>query len=80
MNDAVDERVREVIADIPSGRVLTYGDVAARAGVASARIVGRILGNPDRLRGDVPADAGAASSPWGCPEFSTVADPPPSRT
>ncbi|MFI6311019.1 MGMT family protein [Nocardia fusca] len=43
MNDEVNERVREVIADIPRGRVLTYGDVAARAGVTSARIVGRIL-------------------------------------
>ncbi|WP_416565494.1 MGMT family protein [Nocardia testacea] len=43
MNDEVNERVREVIAGIPPGHLLTHGDVAARAGVTSARIVGRIL-------------------------------------
>jgi methylated-DNA-protein-cysteine methyltransferase-like protein len=37
------ERVRQVVAAIPAGRVLSYGDVAARAGVRSARLVGRIM-------------------------------------
>jgi alkylated DNA nucleotide flippase Atl1 len=45
--DAVDEqvvdRVREVVAAIPAGRILAYGDVAARAGLRSARLVGRIM-------------------------------------
>lgn len=38
------ERVREIIAAIPAGRVLSYGDVAARAGLSTPRLVGRILG------------------------------------
>ncbi|HXT44422.1 MAG TPA: MGMT family protein [Pseudonocardiaceae bacterium] len=38
------ERVREVVAAIPAGCVLAYGDVAARAGEPGrARLVGRIL-------------------------------------
>ncbi len=38
------ERVRGVIADIPAGSVLAYGEVAARAGLPGrARLVGRIL-------------------------------------
>ena len=37
------ERVREIVAAIPPGRVLAYGDVAARAGLRSARLVGRIM-------------------------------------
>jgi methylated-DNA-protein-cysteine methyltransferase related protein len=38
------ERVREVVAVIPAGSVLAYGDVAARAGLPGrARLVGRIL-------------------------------------
>jgi alkylated DNA nucleotide flippase Atl1 len=37
------ERVREVILAIPVGSVLSYGEVAARAGVPSARLVGRLL-------------------------------------
>lgn len=37
------ERVRVVVAAIPPGRVLAYGDVAARAGLRSARLVGRIM-------------------------------------
>jgi len=37
------ERVREVILAIPPGEVLSYGEVAARAGVPSARQVGRLL-------------------------------------
>ncbi|HEY3895436.1 MAG TPA: MGMT family protein [Pseudonocardiaceae bacterium] len=38
------ERVREVVAAIPAGSVLAYGEVAARAGLPGrARLVGRIL-------------------------------------
>ena len=38
------ERVRGVVAAIPAGFVLAYGDVAARAGLPGrARLVGRIL-------------------------------------
>jgi methylated-DNA-protein-cysteine methyltransferase related protein len=37
------ERVREVVAAIPPGHVLAYGDVAVRAGLRSARLVGRIM-------------------------------------
>lgn len=38
------ERVRGVVADIPAGCVLAYGDVAAQAGLPGrARLVGRIL-------------------------------------
>lgn len=37
------ERVRAVVASIPPGRVLGYGDVAELAGLRSARLVGRIL-------------------------------------
>jgi alkylated DNA nucleotide flippase Atl1 len=43
MDEATHERVRDVIATIPAGRVASYGDVAALATVASARLVGRIL-------------------------------------
>ncbi|MGH3915505.1 MAG: MGMT family protein [Pseudonocardiaceae bacterium] len=44
MNDEQWERVRVVVAAIPSGAVLAYGDVAARAGLPGrARLVGRIL-------------------------------------
>jgi methylated-DNA-protein-cysteine methyltransferase-like protein len=38
------ERVRDVVAAIPAGSVLAYGEVAARAGLpGQARLVGRIL-------------------------------------
>ncbi|MGH3765171.1 MAG: MGMT family protein [Pseudonocardiaceae bacterium] len=38
------ERVRAVIAAIPAGSVLAYGEVAARSGLPRrARLVGRIL-------------------------------------
>ncbi|GAA2332669.1 MGMT family protein [Saccharopolyspora halophila] len=37
------ERVRDVVASIPTGKVLSYGDVAKRAGVSSPRLVGRIM-------------------------------------
>ncbi len=37
------ERVRALVAAIPSGRVATYGDIAAAAGLSSPRIVGWIM-------------------------------------
>jgi methylated-DNA-protein-cysteine methyltransferase-like protein len=37
------EQVRAIVASIPPGRVLAYGDVAELAGLRSARLVGRIL-------------------------------------
>ncbi len=43
MNDEQVERVRELLTAVPSGRVTTYGDLAAAAGLRSPRIVGRIL-------------------------------------
>ena len=47
--------IRRVIASIPRGRVSSYGEVAARAGLPGrARLVGRVLG-----------EAGAeAALPW----------------
>ena len=38
----VREHVVEVVQSIPAGRVMTYGDVARKAGTG-ARVVGRIL-------------------------------------
>ncbi|QGK68914.1 DNA methyltransferase [Allosaccharopolyspora coralli] len=43
MDEETFERVRAVVESIPNGRVLSYGDVAALAGLRSARLVGRIL-------------------------------------
>jgi methylated-DNA-protein-cysteine methyltransferase related protein len=37
------ERVREIVAAIPPGRVSTYGDIAAAAGLSSPRTVGWIM-------------------------------------
>lgn len=37
------ERVRALVAAIPSGMVATYGDIAAAAGLSSPRIVGWIM-------------------------------------
>ncbi|WP_043673385.1 MGMT family protein [Clavibacter michiganensis] len=37
------DRVLEVVAEIPSGRVMTYGDVAAVFGRRGARAVGMVL-------------------------------------
>ncbi|MGQ0573545.1 MAG: MGMT family protein [Pseudonocardia sp.] len=42
MSDA-HERVRAVVRAIPRGETRSYGEVAAEAGLASARLVGRIL-------------------------------------
>lgn len=43
VGDADIERVRALIAAVPPGRVVTYGDVAAATGLSSPRIVGWIL-------------------------------------
>ena len=43
MDDVTVERVRAVVRAIPPGQVRSYGEVAAEAGVASARLIGRIL-------------------------------------
>lgn len=43
MDEETFERVRGVVAAIPPGRVLSYGDVAELAGLNSARLVGRIM-------------------------------------
>ncbi len=37
------ETVRRLVAAIPAGRVATYGDIAAAAGLSSARMVGWIM-------------------------------------
>ncbi len=37
------ERVRSLVAAIPSGRVATYGDIAAAAELSSPRIVGWVM-------------------------------------
>jgi methylated-DNA-protein-cysteine methyltransferase related protein len=37
------ETVRGLVASIPAGRVATYGDIAAAAGLSSPRIVGWIM-------------------------------------
>lgn len=37
------ELVRGLVASIPSGKVTTYGDIAAVAGLSSPRIVGWIM-------------------------------------
>ncbi|MCH9732202.1 MAG: MGMT family protein [Actinomycetia bacterium] len=37
------ETVRALVASVPPGEVTTYGDIAAAAGLSSARIVGWIM-------------------------------------
>jgi len=43
MDEDIHERVREVIASIPTGSVATYGDVAELTRAPSPRLIGRIL-------------------------------------
>ena len=45
------ERVRTLVAQIPAGRVATYGDIATAAGLSSPRIVGWIMRTDS---GDLP--------------------------
>jgi alkylated DNA nucleotide flippase Atl1 len=42
-HDEFVERVLAVVDDIPPGRVMTYGDVAAAIGSRAARGVGRVM-------------------------------------
>lgn len=51
MDEQLHERVREVIASVPAGKVATYGDIAAVAGAPSPRMIGRILSEDGQ---DVP--------------------------
>lgn len=37
------ERILDMVAAVPAGCVATYGDIAARAGTPSPRLVGRVL-------------------------------------
>lgn len=37
------EAVRALVASVPPGMVTTYGDIAAAAGLSSARVVGWIM-------------------------------------
>lgn len=43
MDEELHERIREIVRAVPRGRVSTYGDIAARAGASSPRIVGKVL-------------------------------------
>ena len=43
VTDAQVERVRRLVASIPPGRVVTYGDIASAAELSSPRIVGWVM-------------------------------------
>lgn len=43
MDEQTHERIRQVIASVPAGRVASYGDIAAMAGASTPRIVGWVL-------------------------------------
>lgn len=43
MDMVLAERILDIVASVPAGRVSTYGDIAARAGTPSPRLVGRVL-------------------------------------
>lgn len=43
MDEETLDRVRDVVAGIPPGTTMSYGEVAEVAGIRSARLVGRIL-------------------------------------
>jgi alkylated DNA nucleotide flippase Atl1 len=45
MDRELAERMLEVVRAVPAGRVVTYGDVAARAGTPSPRLAGWVLAN-----------------------------------
>ncbi len=51
MDERTLEQVRSVVASIPPGNVLSYGDVAELAGLPTPRLVGRILAEDG---GDLP--------------------------
>ena len=46
-------RMLEIVAAVPAGRVISYGDVAGRAGSRSPRLAGRVL-----------AELADADTPW----------------
>jgi len=50
-SDSFVEAVLEVVSDIPSGRVMTYGQIAAVLGSRGARVVGQVMA---RYGSDVP--------------------------
>lgn len=43
MDEQTHEMVRDIIASVPPGKVATYGDIAAIAGLSTPRLVGRVL-------------------------------------
>ncbi|OLR90165.1 MGMT family protein [Actinokineospora bangkokensis] len=43
MDERLHELIREAVRSVPRGRVATYGDIAARTGASSPRIVGKVL-------------------------------------
>lgn len=43
MDEQTHERVREIVGQIPAGRVASYGDIAKLAAAPSPRVVGRIM-------------------------------------
>ena len=51
MDDSYDERVLAVVAAVPPGRVMSYGDVAEYLGAGGPRQVGQVM---SRSHGEVP--------------------------
>jgi methylated-DNA-protein-cysteine methyltransferase-like protein len=43
MDEQIHERVRQIVAEIPPGKVASYGDIAQLAAAPSPRLVGRIM-------------------------------------
>lgn len=43
MDEQTHERIREMVASVPAGKVASYGDIAALAGASNPRIVGWVL-------------------------------------
>jgi methylated-DNA-protein-cysteine methyltransferase-like protein len=56
---SLDEAVRAAVRAIPSGRVMSYGDVAEFVGTRAARNVGRIMATSDSEPG-----SGNEDLPW----------------
>lgn len=50
-SDSFAENVLAIVEDIPPGRVMTYGSIAAVLGSRAARVVGQVMA---RYGGDVP--------------------------
>jgi len=51
LDEAYDDSVLAVVASVPAGRVMSYGDVAEYLGSGGPRQVGQVL---SRSHGDVP--------------------------